>query len=77
MDNNMQKSLSDLMKNQKENSLAIATMLLSPDFEKEATKNLTLEQKDEFLRSKQGSKYTEAMSELKKQMELLNKIDNK
>lgn len=75
MVNNFQNTLASLMKNQKENSLALANMLLSPKMEKEATKNMTPEQKAEFKKSKQGSKYMEAMSELKKQMDLLNKMD--
>lgn len=73
---NPTQQLTELLQNNIKNAEAMASILLSPDYEADLTKNLTPEQKEEFIKAKSGSDFEKAKKDLVDKMAELQGLKN-
>ncbi len=80
MDNKKQDyntQLADLIQKNIKNAESMASLLLSPEYEADLMKNLTPEQKAEFLKAKNGVDYTSARADMEAKFKELQNLKNK
>ena len=78
MDNNQyNQQLSDMIAKNIATAESMSKLLLSPEYEESILKNLTPEQKEQFLKAKEGSNYQKGTNELNTQLANLKAMKDK